>query len=411
MLHRLASLAAVTLVLTLSTVLYAGDWPQWRGPNRDAISTETGLLKAWPADGPPLAWKISGVGEGYSSVSIFNGKIYTLGDLEDGSYLMALNEADGSELWKTKIGLAGGHKGYPGTRSTPTFDSGQLFALNQYADFVCVDANSGELVWKVNLNDDFNGKMMSGWKYSESALVDGNQVVITPGGKDGTVVALDRTTGKQLWRTKDWTDAAGYSSVIIATIEGTRQYIQLTGQSLAGIDPKTGKVLWVAERQGKTAVIPTPVVHDNVVFVTSGYGVGCNAFRVTKEGDSWKTEELYANKGIANHHGGVVLLDGHVFGSTNGAFRCLDLSSGELAFEGRSVGKGATIYADGYLYLRAEKGPVALIKATSKGLEEVSRFDQPDRSKRNAWAHPVVANGKLYLRDQDILLCYDISAK
>lgn len=409
--QKLAPFSSLLLLVVSCSILSAGDWPQWRGPNRDAISEETGLLTSWPVDGPPLAWKVDDVGNGYSTVSVVGGKIYTLGDLDDGSYVIALNEADGSRVWATRIGDKGGHRRYPGTRSTPTIDNGQLFALNQYADFVCLDVNSGEIVWKVNLNDDFNGKMMSGWKYSESPLVDGDQVVITPGGSDGTLLALDRNTGKQIWRTSDWTDAAGYSSVIVATIDGTRQYIQLTGASVAGVDPKTGQVLWHADRPGKTAVIPTPVVDGNLVFVTSGYSVGCNCFKVTKDGNDWKTEEIYANKEITNHHGGVILLDGYVYGSTGGTFRCVDLETGELEFQGRSVGKGATVYADGHLILRAQTGPVALIKATPKGLEEVSRFDQPDRSDRNAWAHPVVANGKLYLRDQDLLLCYDLRAK
>ena len=268
---------------------------------------------------------------------------------------------------------------------------------------------SGEKKWSVNLSNDFGGKMMSGWKYSESPLVDGDQLICTPGGKDGTLLALDRSSGKKIWQTSDWTDSAGYSSVVIATIDGMRQYIQLTGQSVAGIDPDAGKLLWRADRKGKTAVIPTPVVAEDIVFVTSGYGVGCNAFRVGKDGSTWRAEEIYANKEITNHHGGVVLLDGHVYGSTGGTFRCLNLKSGELAYVGRSAGKGATVYADGHLYLRSESGPVALIEATPEGLREKGRFDQPDRSDKKAWPHPVIANGKLYLRDQGVLLCYDVN--
>ena len=404
-------LLSATACVVMAGVLQADDWPQWRGPNRDAISVETGLLKSWPESGPPLAWKAGGMGEGFSSVAVAQGSIFTLGELEDGSYLIAVSEKDGSPLWKTRIGAPGGHKGYPGTRGTPTVDGGQVFGLDQHSDLACVDAGSGELLWSVNLEKDFGGKMMSGWKYSESPLVDGDRVVVTPGGKQGTLLALDRGTGKKLWQTGDWTDPAGYSSVIIATIHGVRQYVQLTGQSVAGIDPESGKVLWKADRAGKTAVICTPVVDDDIVFVTSAYGVGCNGFRVTKNGDSWSTEEIYANKDLATHHGGVVLLDGHVYGATGGTFRCLDIATGELNFKERSAGKGATILADGRFYLRAENGPVALIEASPDGYTEISRFDQPERSDKSAWAHPVVANGKLYLRDQDLLLCYDIGAK
>ena len=183
----------------------------------------------------------------------------------------------------------------------------------------------------------------------------------------------------------------------------------LLGRSVAGIDPESGTILWRADRAGKTAVVATPVISDDYVFVTSAYGVGCNGFRITRDGTQWSTEELYANTNISNHHGGVVLVDGYVFGSSGGSFRCLDLQSGELEYQGRSVGKGATVYADGHLYLRGESGRVALIEATPSGLREKSRFDQPHRSERSAWAHPVVVNGKLYLRDQDVLLCYDVS--
>lgn len=403
-------LLALSLLWTLTqaTGAFAGDWSQWRGPNRDAKSQETGLLESWSADGPPLAWEAKGLGDGYSSLAVAKGRIFTLGDLDDGSYAIALDESDGSPLWQTRIGDAGGHRRYPGPRSTPTVAGGRLFALNQHADLVCLDAESGEKMWSVNLVDDFGGKMMSGWKYSESVLVDGDRVICTPGGEDGTLLALNRHTGMKLWQTRDWTDPAAYSSVIVAIIHDTRQYIQLTGRSVAGIEPESRNVLWRADREGKTAVVATPVVADDIVFVTSSYGVGCNAFRVSKDGKSWRAEEVYANKNIANHHGGVVLLDGHVYGSSGGTFRCLDLKSGELAYTRRSAGKGSTVYADGHLYLRSEGGAVALIEATPDGLREKGRFDQPGRSDKRAWPHPVIVNGKLYLRDQDLLLCYDI---
>lgn len=399
---------AAFVMITMALSAEGDDWPQWRGVNRDAKSQETDLLEQWPEAGPTLAWKAEGLGGGFSSVSIADGKIFTLGDQGDGNFVIALRESDGTHVWKTRIGASGGHKKYEGPRSTPTVDGGEVFVLNQHSDLVCLDAQSGELTWSVNLVEKFGGEMMSGWKYSESPLVDGDRVICTPGGGDGTLLALDRKTGKKLWQTDKWTDTAGYSSVIIATIAGVRQYVQLTGESVAGVAPDSGKLLWLAQREGKTAVVATPVVADDTVFVTSSYGIGCNAFRIVNENGQWATEELYANKEISNHHGGVVLLDGHVYGSSGGAFRCLDLASGELDFEGRSVGKGATIYADGHLYLRSESGPVALIKATPEGLQEVSRFDQPDRSDKKAWPHPVIAGGKLYLRDQDVLLCYDV---
>lgn len=403
--YRIRMLLALIPMMLGAMTSEADDWNQWRGPNRDGISQEKGLLKAWPASGPPLAWKTTGLGKGYSSVAIADGKIVTLGDLNDGSYVIAMNESDGSLVWKTRIGEPGGHRKYIGPRSTPTIDGDFVIALNQHSDLVCLNRESGELVWSRNLEKEFGGSMMSGWRYSESPLVDGDQVICTPGGKGGTLLALDRKTGEEIWQTKGWTDPAAYSSVIVASIHGKRHYVQLTGRSVAGIDPSSGEVIWKADREGKTAVIPTPVIQDNIVFVTSGYGIGCNAFQVNED---WSTEELYANTNIANHHGGVILLDGHVFGSTNATFRCVDLASGEADYKERSVGKGAVVFAEEHLYLRSEKGPVALIKATPSGMAEVSRFNQPDRSDESAWPHPVIANGKLYLRDQDILLCFDV---
>ncbi|MEM6688817.1 MAG: PQQ-binding-like beta-propeller repeat protein [Planctomycetota bacterium] len=397
-------LAFVPMMMGMMTLM-ADDWNQWRGPNRDGISEEKGLLKEWPADGPPLEWKTDGLGSGYSSVSIANGQIITLGDLDDGSFVIAMSESNGTLLWKTRIGDNGGHRKYIGPRSTPTIDGDFVFALNQHSDLACLNRESGELIWNRNLEKEFGGRMMSGWRYSESPLVDGDQVICTPGGKSGTLLALNRSTGEEIWQTKDWTDAAAYSSVIVATIHGRRQYIQLTGKSVAGVDPTSGEIIWKADREGKTAVIPTPVVQDNIVFVTSGYGVGCNAFQISED---WTTEELYANTNIANHHGGVILLDGHIFGSTNATFRCVDIDSGDADYKERSIGKGAIVYADGHLYLRSEGGPIALIEATPSDLVEVSRFEQPDRSGERAWPHPVIANGKLYLRDQDVLLCYNV---
>jgi len=408
---RLQYLLLALLALQLVPIARGDDWPQWRGPDRDGICKEDGLLTKWPEGGPPLAWRSEGLGIGFSSLAVAKGSLFTLGDLEDGSYAIALKEEDGSLIWKTKIGEAGGHRKYPGTRSTPTVDRGQVFVLNQHSDLACLDAGSGKLIWKRNLVADFGGKMMSGWKYSESPLVDGDRVVCTPGGKDGTLLAVDRNSGAKLWQTSDWTDAAAYSSAVVATIQGKKQYVQLTGNSVAGVEADTGKVLWKAPRTGKTAVIPTPIIDGDLVFVTSGYGIGCNGFRISKDGDTWSAEEIYANKELANHHGGVVLVDGHVYGATGSTFRCVELESGDGVFNERSAGKGSTLYAGGRFILRSEGGPVALIKASPEGMQEVSRFDQPDRSEHRAWPHPVIANGKLYLRDQDLLLCYDVSAK
>ena len=389
-----------------------GEWPQWRGPNRDNVSAETGLLKRWPDDGPPLAWKAGGIGEGYSSVSVAGGRIFTMGDGPDSSYVHALELDGGKKIWSAKVGRTGGN--YEGTRSTPTVDGDRVYALGQWGDLVCLDAATGREHWRKNLEKDFGGRMMSGWGYSESVLLDGERVVCTPGGGKGTLLALNKATGEPVWRTEDFTDDAAYSSIVPATIGGVRQHVQLTGASVVGVAPDTGDVLWRAARQGETAVIPTPVVHDDHVFVTSGYNVGCNLFRVTRgPGGKFTAGQVYANKDMQNHHGGVVLVGGHVYGTSGNQLVCMNLMTGKVAWKDRSVGKGAVAYADGHLYVRSEggEGTVALVEATPKGYAEKSRFDQPDRSDKQSWPHPVIVGGKLYLRDQDVLLCYDVKAK
>jgi len=387
------------------------DWPQWRGPRRDNLSSDTGLLKQWPKDGPPLAWKAKGVGAGYSSVAVAGGRIYTMGDGEDSSYVHAL-DLDGKMIWSTKVGRPGGN--YEGTRSTPTVAGDRVYALGQWGDLVCLDAASGKEQWRKNLEKDFGGRMMSGWGYAESVLVDGDKVVCTPGGDKGTILALNKDTGAVVWRTKDFKDAAAYSSLVPAEIGGVRQYVQLTDASVVGVAADGGKVLWRAARRGETAVIPTPIVHDNFVWVTSGYGAGCNLFRVTPaSGGKFAVQQVYANKDLTNHHGGVVLVGEHLYGTDERQLVCMEFMTGKVAWKNRSVGKGSVTYADGNLYVRSEgnEGRVALVEATPQGYHEKGQFEQPERSDKNSWAHPVVVGGRLYLRDQDVLLCYDVRAK
>ena len=389
----------------------AADWPQWRGPDRDNVSTETGLLKQWPEGGPALAWTARGLGAGFSSVSISGGRIFTMGDDRSAAYLMALDESDGKKLWSLKIGRTGGDAA-PGPRSTPTVSGNVVLALGQWGDLVCAEAASGKERWRRNLVSDFAGTR-PGWEYTESVLVDGEKVICTPGGVQGTLAALDRETGRLLWRSKDLTDAAAYASPVLATIGGKRQYVQLTSESVFGVDPDTGNVLWRAVRQGQTAVIPTPIVRDNFVFVTSGYGVGCNLFEISHSGAQFSARQVYANREMVNHHGGVVRVGDWLYGSSDpGILKCIDFKTGDVKWKERSIGKGALAYADGRLYLRSElDGKVALIDAKPNGYKEEGLLRQPSRSNEPAWAHPVISGGKLYLRDQDVLLCYDIRGR
>jgi outer membrane protein assembly factor BamB len=412
----LLAFRAMLLGLSAVATVQANDWPQWRGPNREAVSPETGLLKDWPAGGPLLAWKATGVGTGYSTVSVAQGRIFTVGDKGKESFVVALNAADGKEIWSARLGKAGapGWGGFEGPRSTPTVDEELAFAVGQWGEFVCLDAATGKERWRKDFARDFDAPRPE-WGWAESPLVDGDKVVFTPGGKDGAVVALNKRTGAPVWRSTEFTDAAHYASLIVAEIGGVRQYIQLTAQSVAGIAASDGKLLWRAPRKGATAVIPTPIYHDGLVYVTSGYGAGCNLFRITAAGGKFTATQVYANKVIVNHHGGVVRVGAHVYGhSDSKGWTCQELKTGkEIWQDKRELGKGSIAYADGRLYLRKEdgKGTVALVEATPAGYREHGRFDPPTRSDKNSWAHPVIAQGKLYLRDQDVVLCYDVMPK
>jgi outer membrane protein assembly factor BamB len=404
---------AATLIQTCNAV--AADWPQWRGAARNDLSKEAGLLKAWPEGGPALTWKATGLGAGYSGIAVVGDRIYTVGDKEGSACLLALNAADGKVVWSTPFGKAGapGWGGFTGPRCTPTVEGDRVYGLAQFGDIVCAQIADGKKVWSKHMVDDLGG-VLPEWGFSESALVDGAQVVFTPGGSKGTLAALNKATGEVVWRTQDWTDATHYSSIILEEIGGVRQYIQLTAASVAGVSPKDGKVLWKAARKGATAVIPTPIYADNHVYVTSGYGIGCNLFKVTESGGTFQATQVYANKVMVNHHGGVIKVGDHLYGHSEGkGWTCQNFKTGEATWaEKDKLKKGAVAYADGMLYCREEdSGTVALLEASPTGYNEKGRFKQPERAKEKAWTHPVVCNGKLYLRDQDLLFCYDVKAK
>lgn len=404
----------VLALMLVCSLCLAGDWAQWRGPNRDGLSPETGLLQQWPQGGPTLLWKGTGLGEGFSTVSVAGDRIYTTGDKGGVCYVHGLNRSDGKLLWSTPIGKAGapGWGGFSGPRGTPTIDGDLLFVMGQYGEFACLKTSDGAKVWRKHMVEDFGGKLPE-WGYSESVLIDGDQAVCTPGGAKGAIVALDKRTGEILWQTRDFTDPAQYSSLVCVEIAGVKQYVQLTGESVVGVTPG-GDVLWRAERKGKTAVAPTPVVKDNKVYVTSGYGVGSHLFEIERVDGKFGARQVYAERSIASHHGGALLVGDYIYGYCDSrGWVCQELATGELKWtEKREIGKGSLVYADGRLYLRGEdKGLVGLIDATPEGYKETGRFVQPGFGKPKTWPHPVVADKKLYLRDQDQLLCYDVEAR
>lgn len=402
---------AILFVSLCSSPVLATDWPEWRGPLRDNVSTESGLLREWPVGGPPLVWKATGLGAGHGGVSVAGSHVFTMGDKSGSAFAVALDEASGKVLWTSQMGRGGADPAGP--RSTPTVDGHRVFVLGQFGDLVCLEAATGKELWRKDLEKDFGGRC-GGWKYSESPLVDGEKLICTPGSAQGAMLALNKGTGSLLWQTRGFTDAAEYSSPIVEEVWGLRQYIQLTGENVVGVEANTGKVLWRAARHGETATVPTPIFYDNQVYVTSGYGIGCNLFKISKAGDAYSAEPVYANKVMVNHHGGVVRVGDYLYGYSDGkGWVCQEFKTGRLVWSNPGVGKGSLTCADGHLYLRSEggNGAIALVEATPKAYVEKARFDQPNRSKDNSWPHPVVAGGKLYIRDQDILLCYDVTAK
>jgi outer membrane protein assembly factor BamB len=406
----------------------AADWPQWRGPDRTDVSKETGLLKTWPKEGPKLLWTYADAGVGFSGPAIVGERLFTLGGRGDSEYVFALNTKTGKQEWATAIGPLFENGYGDGPRSTPTVDGDLLYVLGGQGNLVCVETTTGKKRWQVSMQTDLKGEMMSGWGYSESPLVDGDQVVCSPGGDEGTLAALDKKTGKVLWRSKDLKDKATYSSIVVAEIGGVRQYVQLThlrgnDGGIVGVAAKDGKLLWYYKRPGyQTAVVPTPIVHGDLVYATAGYAAGCDLLQIEAKGGAFKAEQLYKKKerrNMQNMHGGVLLVGDYVYGhSERHGLACQQLKTGEIAWEEENqVGKGSLTCADGRLYYFGERdGKVSLVQAnpqsfTLDGQFEIPRQTNKTRKEGLIWTHPVVANGCLYLRDQELIFCYDVREK
>ncbi len=392
---------------------FATDWPQWGGPRRDHVSDEQGLLQEWPAEGPKRVWLSDHAGLGYSGFAVVGSKLYTLGSRENAERLIAISVNDGKELWAAEVGDVLKNNWGDGPRGTPTVSGDQVFALGGQGTLVAANARDGRILWKKTMSE-LGGKI-PGWGYTESVLVDEDNVYCTPGGSQGTIAALDRKTGNVKWQSKDFTDPAHYASIRLADINGTQQLIQLTMRHVTGVEKTSGKLLWQSDFPGATAVIPSPVVRDNYAYVTAGYGAGCKLVRVTAGN---KEEDVYENKVMKNHHGGVVLIDDHIYGHSDGpGWVCQNFKTGEEVWSSKKLGKGAVTGAGKLLYCLEEKsGTVVLAEASPSGWKEHGRFKLEAQSKQRSpsgaiWTHPVIANGKLYLRDQELLSCYDIAAK
>ncbi len=389
-----------------------GEWPQFRGPNRDNISREAGLLATWPEDGPTLAWKATGLGLGLSSVSITKGKVYTMGNRGEEEFLIALDAETGDEVWSLKTGTAY-HNGYgDGPRCTPTVDGDRVFALGANGDLVCADAEKGDRVWHVNILEEFAGNNIT-WGISESVLIDGDHVICTPGGKNATFAALHKKNGKTVWKSVvEGQPPAAYASMIEIEVGGVKQYVNFVHTGVVGIRATDGKFLWGDQNSANgTANCASPIFYDDGIFSASGYGKGGAYVKLAASGGQVKATFAYKADQMKNHHGGMAAVSGFLYGFDEGTLVCLELKSGKVKWQNRSVGKGALTIADGMLYLRSENGPVALAEVTPDGYNESGRFDQPDRSDKPSWPHPAVAGGKLYLRDMDTLLVYNVKAE
>jgi outer membrane protein assembly factor BamB len=388
--------------------IHAADWPQWQGPDRTRISKETGLLKEWPASGPPLVWTATGLGAGYGSMAVAGDRVYVQGMRDRNSVVIALNRADGKEVWSKALGASETNDRGPGPRGTPTVDGDRLYVLTENGDLACLKTD-GAVVWQRNILRDFGGSQIR-WLISESPLVDGPHVIVTPGGPGAGMVKLDKMTGKTVWTSKDLSEQAGYSSVIAADVQGVRTYMTFTAAAGVGVRASDGKLMFrYPNAANRVANIATPIFSGNKVFFTSAYGTGGGLLALTAQNGEVAAKEVYFTRDMQNHHGGVVLVDGYLYGFNNAILTCLEFETGKMMWRDRSVGKGTVTFADGDLYLQSESNVVGLAEATPSGYREKGRFIIPDKG-LPSWAHPVVSDGRLYVRNQDTLLVYDIKA-
>lgn len=413
--RTLLPVGLATVVMSLSLVGSAADWPQWRGPQRTGISTETGLLGEWPAAGPKLLWRIDNAGGGYSTPAVVGDRLYLVtNEGLPNEYVRALNVADGKVVWSTRIGKVGNPQqspSYPGARSTPTVEAGVLYALGSDGDLVSMDVSTGQVRWKKNLRTDFGGEPGE-WAYSESPLVDGDTLVVTPGGRT-SLVALNKRTGDVVWRSVvPGNETAGYASIAIAQAGGVKQYVTFLQKGMVGVDARTGAFLWRDNRtgEGSAANIPTAVVNGASVYNATSQGGGALVTLTAADGKV-TARPVYHEKRLPGSNGGSVVLDGYLYGTNSAGLLCVEFATGAVKWQERGIGTAALAFADGRLYLRGENGDVALVAPSTAGYQEKGRFTPPgapNRGPSKAWPHPVVANGRLYVRDLNVLWAYDV---
>ncbi len=407
-----ATLFCLFAAAMLTAPLRADNWPAWRGPSRDGICREKGLLRDWPKDGPKLLWKATGLGIGNSGPAIVGNVLYMMGEKDGQEWVMALDVAhQGKQLWAVSLGpMVFDDKSHPGPRTTPTIDGDRLYVLGIGGDLVCMDVKDGRILWRRNVVKDFGG-IQPRWGYGESVLVDGPWVVCTPGGAKNTIAAINKTDGKLVWGSPIG-DPCAYASVIKVVIGDTPQYVNLEQKGVIGVAAKDGKFLWRYDAPAtKQANCSTCIWQGDTIFAASAYGVGGGLTRIQPSPDGFTAKEVYFKKEMQNHHGNMILLDGFLYGCHNpNVLTCMDFATGTTRWTDRSSGKCSLLEAEGRLYCRDETGPISLVEATPEGFRLHGRFNQPDRSKSPAWPPLVIANGVMYVHDQDVLLAYDVRA-
>jgi outer membrane protein assembly factor BamB len=397
-----------TLALVLTAVAAGEDWPGWRGVNRDGISAEKGLADRWGAAGPEVKWTAKGLGGGYSTPSVAGGKIFVIGVKGDSENLIQLNAEDGSIVWSKPIGGVAS-VGYKGSRSTPSVDGDTVYAVTSAGDLVAASADSGAIKWRKSYSKDWGGRY-GAWGFAESPLVDGDRLIVSPGGTKHSIVALNKATGEQLWTSKVGDDVAAYASPITFEAGGKKQYVQFLSKGVVGVDAESGQFLWRYSKSANgTANCSTPVAIGDRIFSASGYGTGGGMFQVKGRSNKFTATESYFSREFVNHHGGYVVLNKKIYGTNERGLLCMDFDSGKILWRDRSVGKGSIAAADGKLFVRGEGGSIAMVKVDPKSYVELGLIkDQPDRSGDPAWPHPVISGKTLYIRDQGVLIAFNL---
>ncbi len=406
----------VSILFSMPIFVQAADgpWNQWRGPDRDDLSTETGLLQEWPAGGPEKVWEFKDCGIGYAGPAIVGSRLYILGSRDGEEFLLCVDTTNGEEVWASPLGEEFENSWGNGPRATPAIEGEFVYAVGAEGRLSCFCIEDGSEVWSVTMQD--LGGSPPKWGYSESPIIHEEKILYTPGGEQGAIVALDKATGSLIWQTKELTDEAHYSSIMIKEHGGKTMGVQLMVNELVGFDVDNGEVLWTVPWPGRVAVVPSPVFWQDCVYVTSGYGAGCTLVRVSED---FSAEVVYPSKLMSNHHGGVILFNDHIYGySDSKGWACQDIATGDKVWlERKELDKGAIAYADGRFYcLGEDTGDLALIEASPEGWVEHGRFTLEPQSelrkpRGRIWTHPVIADGRLYLRDQELLYCYDVRAE